>query len=415
LKKAINTLLSLGIEDSQSSYDRRRIKTINLINLLVIFFLLIGFTNYFILKTDFAFGASLTFLTLSIFSLWLNKIRLNNFAFFLFTFNVNLAILFVNEYYPVEVGSYLFYFPLIVSVVLLNNPNLKDKRAILHFVTCIIFFASSLLIDAEGYRLSNLQPEQMKVLWYYNLLMSASLTATLSFLLTRIIYSQNKEIIAQNEDLIKTKEVVNVSLKEKEILLAELHHRVKNNLAIISGLLNLQEDSTSNEEAKKIIGDSKTRIMSMALVHKMLYENNELKSINISKYASELIYELFNSYNLLKTVSINEDYDAIAIPVNKSIPLGLILNEIVTNSIKYAFKSSKDLDGVFDISIKNENNTVRLLVKDNGHGFPKDFNIESDNHSLGIFLIKTLAEQIDATVTFSNETGAKIELNFSHS
>lgn len=415
MKKAINTLLLLGIEASQSSYEKRRIKTINLINLLVIFFLVIGFTNYLILNTDFSSTASSVFIVLAVFSLWMNKMRYTHFAFFLFTFNVNLSIFYINEYYPIEAGSYLFYFPLIVSVVLLNNPNLKDKRAILHFVTCILFFSCSLLLDVEGFRLSNLQPEQTKSLWYYNLLMSTSLTAILSFLLTRIIYTQNKEILAQNVDLKKSEEVVNISLKEKEILLAELHHRVKNNLAIISGLLNLQEDSTSSEEAKKIIGDTKTRIMSMALVHKMLYENNELKSINVSKYTSELIYELFNSYNLLKTVSINEDYDVIAIPVNKSIPLGLILNEIVTNSIKYAFQSAQNQPGVFDISIKKENDNIRLLVKDNGRGFLKDFNIEIDNQSLGIYLIKTLAEQIDGTVRFSNESGAKIELIFSHS
>ena len=412
MKKVLNQLLGLGVEETQSSYDKRRIKTTNLINLFVIFFILIGYTNYFILKSDFAPIPVTTFLVLSCISLFLNAKKKTRSSFLLFTVNINLSIFFINEYYPYEVGAYLFYFPLIVSVVLLNNPSFLDKQSATHFSVCTLFIAASLLLDFPGFQLQSLSAAQMKSLWYYDLIMATSLTAMLSFLLTRIIYKQNKEIISQNEDLIKAKETVNVSLKEKEILLAELHHRVKNNLAIISGLLNLQEDSTSNDEAKQIISDSKTRIMSMALVHKMLYENGELKSINLGKYASELITELFYSYNLLKTVSVREDFDVILIPVNKSIPFGLILNEVVTNSIKYTFKSAQRHAGVFDISIKMHGNTVNVLLKDNGTGFPKDFNDEANTHTLGIYLIKTLVEQIDGEVHFSNDNGAKIALNF---
>jgi len=412
LKKVFITLINFGVEEVQSSYDKRRIKATNLINLLVIFFICIGFTNYFILKSDFAAGPVTCFMLLACVSLYLNKIHKINASFLLFTINVNLSIFFINEYYPYEVGAYLFYFPLIVSVVLLNNPSFRDKHSVIHFSICILFIAASLILEFPDFQLQLLGPGQIKALWLYDLVMAALLTAILSFLLTRIIYVQNKEIIAQNDHLKEAKEIVNASLREKEILLAELHHRVKNNLAIISGLLNLQEDAITNAEAKQIIGDSRSRIMSMALVHKMLYENNELKSIDLGKYASELVYELFYSYNMVKSVTVNEDFDTIVLPVNKSIPLGLILNEVVTNSIKYTFKSLGGKKGVFDLTIKLCNNQVKLLVKDNGPGFPKDFNSQSDTTSLGIFLIKTLAEQIDGSVHFSNDNGARIELNF---
>lgn len=378
----------------------------------MIFFLLVGFTNYFILESDFAILPTSTFLVLAIASLWLNKLRKTNASFLLFTLNVNLSIFFVNEYYPYETGAYLFYFPLIVSVVLLNNPSFLDRQSLIHFSVSGLFFITSLLIDFPGFQLQTLSAEQMKDLWYYDFIISAVLTAVLTFLLTRIIYMQNKEIITQNEDLKKAKEAVNLSLKEKEILLAELHHRVKNNLAIISGLLNLQEEATSNNEARQVINDSKTRIMSMALVHKMLYENAELKNINLGKYASDLIYELLYSSDLLQTVSINQEFDTIHIPVNKSIPLGLILNEVMTNCIKYTFKTSEKQDCVFDIRIKLNGNKVNIQAKDNGAGFPRNFNEETNGHSLGIYLIKTLTEQIDGNVHFSNDNGAKIELNF---
>ena len=162
-----------------------------------------------------------------------------------------------------------------------------------------------------------------------------------------------------------------------------------------------------------MLSDSKTRIMSMALVHKMLYENMELKSINIGKYAIELISELFNSYNLLNRVQLNHNCDNISLAVNKSIPLGLILNEIVTNSIKYVFKNKAKTSGEFFISIKSNGNEINVIIKDNGSGFPADFNSNPDKPSLGIFLIKTLVEQIDGEVQFSNDNGAKISLIFS--
>ena len=412
LKSLFYKILHYGVEPHQSSHDLRRIKTINLLNILVIFFLLIGFFNYFILKTELKVVPSLIFITLATASLTLSKFLKTNLSFLLFTLNVNLSIFFINKCYPLSVGSYVFYFPVIVSIVLLNKPSIKDRYAKLHFSICILFFLATLFIDVPQWQLKGLTERQINLLLYFNIGIAAVLTGLLSGLMNRLISNQNKEILLQNRDLTVAKQEINLSLKEKEVLLAELHHRVKNNLAIISGLLNLQEDATENEDAKKIISDSKTRIMSMALVHKMLYENRELKSINVGRYASELISELFNSYNLSKSVIVNEEYDQIDLPVNKSIPLGLILNEVVTNSIKYSFKNNQKHKGLFEIRIKLSNNNVQLTLKDNGHGFPEDFNSESDTRSLGIYLIKTLAEQIDGKVWFSNDNGAKIELNF---
>lgn len=412
MRKLFLILLNFGTDDSQAGHDKRRIKTTNLISLVVAFFILIGYINYFVFKANIALGPVTGFFFLALTSLYLNKIKRSNASFILFTLNLNVSIFFLNQYYPPEAGAYLYYFPLIVSVVLLNNPSFSDKFSLTHFTISVVFFIANLMIDFPDFQLNNLTPLQVRLLWHTDFIMATSITAVLSFLLTRLIFNQNQEIIGQNDDLKKTKEIVKISLKEKEVLLAELHHRVKNNLAIISGLLNMQEDATSNNEAKQIIGDSKTRIMSMALVHKMLYENKELKSIDAGKYSSELIYELFNSYNLINSVTITESYDTIMLPVSKSIPLGLILNEIVTNSIKYAFKPDLKRKGTFSIAIIARQNCAVMIVKDDGKGFLKDFNVESEALSLGIYLIKTLSEQIDGKVHFSNDGGAKIEVEF---
>jgi two-component sensor histidine kinase len=279
---------------------------------------------------------------------------------------------------------------------------------------CLLFFIGNLLFELPSWRFQTLNPEQISSMWLLNVLISTTVTGTIVYLLTRLIANQNNEIIIQNNDLFKAKEEINVSLKEKEVLLAELNHRVKNNLAIISGLLNLQESSINNNEAKKIISDSKNRINSMALVHKMLYENPDLKSIDLCKYVSDLMFELFNGYNIASQIKIQKDFDQIILPVNKSIPLGLILNEIITNSIKYVYAVSENNHGTFEIHMKLDSSSkhINITINDHGKGFPLDFNTELSNFSLGIFLIKSLAEQIDGEVKFANENGAKIELRF---
>jgi two-component sensor histidine kinase len=410
LKDLFTRIINFGTDGSQSAHELRKVRTTNLLNLVAFFFVLLSYSNYFTMGTDFAGVPVTIILSFSLLCLVLSAMGKSDLSFLLLNLYVNFAIFYFGKYHPVFSGTYLYYFPLIVSVVLLNNPY-RGWVSLLHYSICVAFFIATLFIQLPGFPIQ-LEPEKIRYLRMFNLIGSVSITAILSFLLTRLISKQNDEIIVQNQDLKRTKEAVNQSLKEKEILLAELHHRVKNNLAIISGLLNLQDDATTNEEAKEIIGDSKARIMSMALVHKMLYENANLKSLDVGQYTSELVSELFNSYDLLKQVTITQHYDKIILPVSKSIPLGLILNEIVTNSIKYVFKSKKKERGEFFISIKENNNHVTLIVKDNGRGFPSHFNAESETLSLGIYLIKTLSEQIDGKVRFSNDNGAKIEINF---
>ena len=412
MKKLLHKLINLGVTSHLSSHEKRRVRTVNLLNSVIAFFLVFGLINYFILKTEYNFVPFLIFLSLTFGSTLLNKINQTSLGSLLFTVNVNFEIFYINTVYPIEVGSYLYYFPVIVSIVLLSNPQAKDKFAITHFITCVIFFTAIFFIDVPQWQVQHLQANQIYKMWVLNLVISTSVTATIVYLLTRLISSQNQEIILQNNSLIIAKEEVNNSLKEKEVLLAELHHRVKNNLAIISGLLNLQESATQNLEAKQIIGDSKNRINSMALVHKMLYENTELKNIDLNKYVNELLIELFNGYKLINHVKITTDIDPIILSVNQSIPLGLILNEIVTNSIKYVYIHFNNDEGVFDLKIKPMQSNIKIEIKDNGPGFPTDFNHEKNPFTLGIFLIKSLVEQIDGEIRFSNESGAKIEITF---
>ena len=412
LKSKIISLTNFGINAEQTFIERRRIKTLNILNLLVIVSLLLGATNGLITKSNYPIWAEIVFLALATFSILLNKYNKQIFSFLVFTFNVNLSVFFISMYYPADVGTYLFFFPIIVSIVLLNNPTKFDKYTATHLGMCLTAFFLSVFVKIPELQNANFSEKEIKLLWYYDVISSVFSTGVISLLLTKLIHDQNKEVLISYEEQKKSQIELQATLIQKETLLAELHHRVKNNLAIMSGLLNLQENATHNTEAKQVLGESKNRIMSMALVHKMLYKNSDFKTINLQKYTNSLLEEILNSYNLSQKVQITAEYDNVELTITELIPYGLILNEIVTNSIKYAF-TNHALPKITVIVQKNIQ-TVSVVVHDNGPGFPKDFNLDSNDTSLGISLIKTLSNQLDGEAQFFNDNGAKIQINFQY-
>lgn len=387
------------------------VRTTNVLNLLVIVFTASSFITVGFLGKRYDLIPILCVFLFAISCFYLNAKFYPRTAFLFFAFYINLIICYFTLSHPRDTDLYIYFFPVIVSLILLNTGAFAGYTTLVIGLICATFLILSVTLDIPEIR-RELSTEQTQMLRTFNLFGASIMTAILSFLLTRIISRQFNEIGEQNAVLVKSKEAIDSSLKEKEILLAELHHRVKNNLAIISGLLNLQDDATSNLEAKEIIRDSKSRIMSMAMVHRMLYEKQELKNLDLKHYASELVLELFNSYDLVQKLKFNISCRQYELPVVKSVPLGLIINEVVTNSIKYAFKKNGRNSGTFSIEVSGSPENVQMVLSDDGAGFPPDFDPNSETLSLGIFLIKSLAEQIDGTVNFSNNNGAKILLEF---
>jgi PAS domain S-box-containing protein len=203
------------------------------------------------------------------------------------------------------------------------------------------------------------------------------------------------------------------SLKEKEVLLSEIHHRVKNNLAVITGLLELQSHNTENEVASRALKDSQMRINSMALIHEKLYQNETLSSIEFDHYIKELIDVIKKSHSLTsEDIEVQFDTDPIEFTITQAIPCGLMLNEIVTNAFKHAFPDSFKGDPRISVSLKKVGEQqVELCIKDNGVGLPEDF-YTLGKTSLGITLIKTLSKQIGAEVNFDSEEGASFRFRF---
>lgn len=207
-------------------------------------------------------------------------------------------------------------------------------------------------------------------------------------------------------------EKVKKSLKEKEVLLAEIHHRVKNNLAVITGLLELQGYNTTQEEAKEVLKESQMRVNSIALIHEKLYQNENLSEISFEIYMQELTEVISSSLQSANTdVEISFDVDPVHLTVNQAIPCGLILNELITNAFKHAFPRRKS--GNIGIKFKAQNDKkVQLTVCDDGIGLPEKLTLDNPK-TLGLTLIRTLSRQLNGEAEFVNHSdGAKFILVF---
>lgn len=191
------------------------------------------------------------------------------------------------------------------------------------------------------------------------------------------------------------------SLQEKEILLKEVHHRVKNNLYVISGLLNLQSSYIEDETVKNLFEDSQNRIQSMAVIHELLYQSNDLSEINFAEYINRLVSNLFLSYNHYHTgiqpvTHLQECY----LSIETAIPAGLLINELVTNAFKHAFPQRQG-EVTIILNIQSETQ-IQLEVKDNGIGLPPNLHWERNN-SLGLRLVRLLSQQLDAEIEVNSK------------
>lgn len=218
-----------------------------------------------------------------------------------------------------------------------------------------------------------------------------------------LLEEQQEEINQKNVTLQKM-------LVEKEWLLREIHHRVKNNLHMVVGLLASQAEFLKNEEAVQAINSSQNRIHAMTLIHQKLYQSENLSIIDMPSYIFELTEYLKDSFEIRKSIRFVLDIDSFNLPLSHSIPIGLIFNEAVTNSIKYAFPNHKT--GIINISLKIYNNKdFVLIIQDNGIGLPNDF-VPYNNPSLGIKLMYGLSDDIQGKFQISSENGTKITLEF---
>jgi PAS domain S-box-containing protein len=199
-------------------------------------------------------------------------------------------------------------------------------------------------------------------------------------------------------------------LDEKETLLKEIHHRVKNNLQVVSSLLRMQWLRLSDQAAVEALKDSQARVLSMALIHDRLYGSHRMNEINFGEYTRALVTELFQSYARSHKVTSSVNVAPVILNIDQAIPCGLILNELVTNGLKYAYPA--EVAGELRVELfETAENRVILIVSDSGSGLPEDFDWRL-SPSLGLPIVNLLSKQINGTFTVKGQPGATFVVEF---
>lgn len=201
------------------------------------------------------------------------------------------------------------------------------------------------------------------------------------------------------------------SLEEKEVLLREIHHRVKNNMQIISSLLRLQSENIEDKKYRDAFIDSQNRIHAMALIHEKLYQSKSIAKINFKEYIDSIVSNIFESYCIKSNIKIDINIENIPLIIDCAVPCGLIINELVTNSLKYAFPDGRQ--GKIQISVKSNNDhMIQLSISDDGIGIPEDMDIRNTK-SLGLHLVTALAEkQLNGEFILNRENGTEFQIKF---
>jgi two-component sensor histidine kinase len=216
-----------------------------------------------------------------------------------------------------------------------------------------------------------------------------------------------REIGARKE----SEEQLRLLVDEKQMLLKEVHHRVKNNLQVISSLLKLQAESIPDTETRTALLASQGRVSSMAMVHEMFYQSGDLQRVDLAPFLRNLAAYLRSAYDLeTRSVEVRVDTDTVRVNLDTAIRVGLVVNELVTNALKHAFPGH-DTPGLLEISMDIESDSAELVVADNGCGLPESVDWDSTN-TLGLQLVKNLARQLCGTIRLETANGTAFHLRF---
>ncbi|HPG37811.1 MAG TPA: two-component regulator propeller domain-containing protein [bacterium] len=225
-----------------------------------------------------------------------------------------------------------------------------------------------------------------------------------------ILEGVNQQLKTEIGERIRAENKIKDSLMEKEVLLRELHHRVKNNLQIIRSLITLQSKHINDKKALAAFDDISKRIFSMALVHEKMYKSNNFVDINFREYIESMVRELFYSYEITGNIELDLSIQDISLGLDVAIPCGLVINELVTNSLKHAFPNGKK--GLLQIHLqKQDDHSIQLSVSDNGKGIAPDIDPHNPN-TLGLTLVKILTQQLNGNLEIRNNNGSEFLINF---
>lgn len=303
-------------------------------------------------------------------------------------------------------NSGFYYFMFLLPTVFILNATWKTWMLI--FFNCtIILLTSALKIYLSNY--SEIHPLDASSLEYISLI---NLTGTGTVLILIMVYFsrtisfKDNALIQVNAELeIQNKEIFE-QYKHLQLLMKEMHHRVKNNLQIISSLMSLQERSVKDKDVIAVLNESKRRVEAIALIHQKLYQNENEYQVDFKSYLEEI---MSNQQLINKKVRCKVKSEGIMLDLDTAVPLGIIISEMITNAHKHAYKNIEKPTLITTLSRVDDN--YQIIIRDNGIGLPKDFNMY-ETKSLGFEIITALADQIEANIEFSNSPGAQFSIKF---
>lgn len=327
------------------------------------------------------------------------------FLFLLYIVAISL-IFFMGEH-----GAGITYlFGVTVFALLILPVNAGKITVAINFSICVLhaFFIHKGWVD---YPLR----DSFQVISWFLISGNSILLSSMAVIFMPMLFSGLQKTIIEQSHLEKTLRIhqkeLEGSLNEKETLLAEIHHRVKNNLAVISGMLQIQSFKEPDEEIQKKLMDSTLRIKSMANIHEQLYQSHSFSNLSFDQGLQTLVHTILDTMDHNLGIKTSFDLEPIELNIKQAIPCSLIVNEVITNSLKHAF--SNQSDPKIAISLSNNAGTIFMQIKDNGGGFKEK---QTERTSLGMELISTLALQLDADYKYESrkdDSGTVFELRFS--
>lgn len=392
--KLLNSFFNNGILPEHDVFQVRLIRAVNVLGGYAIVSMVFASLYGYYIQNNASSLYTLISLPFFLLVLYLNRIQKNLLAI-AFLFVISALLLGV---YSIHVGEESYLHSLYVLNIMGLSLLYRQQHAKMYFyvsisitLLCIIFVLLSFLNNwFEGFRDLTIDPFAQRKLNF-------ALLIICSIVFSFVVVNSYKQ----------QQHAMKLALEEQRVLLAEVNHRVKNNLAIIISLLNMQSNIADNKETKEALRDIHDRVMSMALVHQKMYKNKNKNTIELESYITDLIGEIRNSIDINKNIEFKIEIESIHLEVSTIIPLGLILNELITNAIKHAFKD-KLTPNIF-ISLKEiENGNFELIVQDNGIGTTHE-KLQEKN-GLGVDLIQSLSEQIDGKCSFEMQNGLVFKL-----
>lgn len=389
----INKIANIGVKKNYKPWEVLLTRKLNLSSLLGFINVCFGLIAFSLIGYYDSVFECLVILLLAPLVFFLN-FRFNYiFASYLFTLMGCFLFFFISVKTGPDAFSILYFFPFVLVLTQMLGRRETYVHLVILFILCFLTILA--IIFSYHFSLFNVAISEKLIssVKYVNIIISFFIAVAYVFIIS---FEANKQ-----ERHLKS------AIKQKDVLLAELFHRVKNNLNIVTSLLNLKKNSMTSREAQSALEECREMVFSMALVHNKMYTSNNIEQLNFKDYLDTLIPELVRSFGGKEKVDVDVNVPEIIFDLSQAIPCGLIINEFITNAFKHAQVEGRKLK--IQVNLVEENGYVDIELTDNGPGVMTP---QQEESSLGLGLIKSLTDQLGGTCNFINNGGLKFNLKF---